>query len=64
MVNSNDFSAGIRKEMIRFERNNKILASGDSGSILGANYFFPRISNKSIIVFEYQIFTTEIHDFL
>ncbi len=40
MVSSNDFPAGIRKEMIRFERNNKILASGDHGSI-GGNYFFP-----------------------
>jgi hypothetical protein len=42
MVSSNDFPAGIRKEMIRFERNNKILASGDRGSVLSANYFFPK----------------------
>ncbi len=41
MVSSNNFPAGIRKGMIRFERNNKILASGDRGSVLGANYFFP-----------------------
>ncbi len=41
MVTSHDFSVGITEKMIRFEMNNRILAFGECGCIIGANYFFP-----------------------
>jgi hypothetical protein len=40
MVTSHHFPVRITEKMIRFERNNRILASGDRGCIIGANYFF------------------------
>jgi len=40
MVTSHHFPVRITEKMIRFERNNRILASGDRDCIIGANYFF------------------------